>query len=200
LYISAFPISSIQLIFAVSGQRFPLTTRRQNQLPLDGTNILDELWGISQEAAGYLGRRRPIIYYCNTKLMAIRLSNIKIHYRTSPIFFNDTVDPNLSYFCPNGKPRADWYVSQTCPDEHLVVHTPPLVFDLARDPFELTFTHISRIIPLAAQILREHRESLVPVRSQLGHFDQKLTPCCDPPKCDCDKLKNRQEKVKLINI
>ncbi|RCN38168.1 hypothetical protein ANCCAN_15912 [Ancylostoma caninum] len=78
------------------------------QLPLDGTNIMDELLGVSDESPGYLGRRRPIIYYCNTKLMAIRVGNIKVHYKTSPIFLNDSVDPNLSYFCPNGKPRADW--------------------------------------------------------------------------------------------
>ncbi|KAJ1373234.1 Sulfatase, variant 2 [Parelaphostrongylus tenuis] len=170
----------------------------QEQLPLDGTNILDELWGISQEAPGYLGRRRPIIYYCNTKLMAIRFGNIKIHYRTSPIFYNDTVDPNLSYFCPDGKPRADWYVSQTCPDEHLEVHTPPLVFDLSKDPFERFALEESQPVlemrALAAEILEAHRESLVPVRSQLGHFDQSLTPCCDPPKCDCNKLQNRQKK------
>ncbi|KAK6051810.1 hypothetical protein COOONC_10686 [Cooperia oncophora] len=35
----------------------------------------------------------------------------RIHYRTSPIFFNDTMDPNLPYFCPDGKPRADWLVN-----------------------------------------------------------------------------------------
>ncbi|VDO87974.1 unnamed protein product [Haemonchus placei] len=38
------------------------------------------------------------------------LKLFRIHYRTSPIFYNDTVDPNLPYFCPNGKPRADWLV------------------------------------------------------------------------------------------
>ncbi|KJH53431.1 arylsulfatase [Dictyocaulus viviparus] len=175
---------------------------KKQQLPLDGINILDELLGISNEEAGYLGRRRPIIYYCNTKLMAIRLGDIKVHYRTSPIFLNDTVDPNLSYFCPNGKPRADWYVSQTCPDEHLIVHTPPLVFDLVKDPFERYALEGQIVLEkraLAAEVLREHRETLVSVRSQLGHYDQNashlaLTPCCDPPTCNCDKLNQRLAK------
>lgn len=172
------------------------------QLPLDGTNILDELMGISQEEAGYLGRRRPIIYYCNTKLMAIRIGNIKVHYRTSPIFLNDTANPNLSYFCPNGKPRADWYVSMLCPDEHLMVHTPPLVFNLTKDPFELFPLEESQLVhemrALADDILREHRNTLVNVPTQLGHFDENVTPCCDPPKCTCDKLVNRNTKKSRV--
>ncbi|KAK6753309.1 hypothetical protein RB195_012731 [Necator americanus] len=167
------------------------------QLHLDGTNILDELLGISDEPPGYLGRRRPIIYYCNTKLMAVRIGNIKIHYKTSPIFLNNSIDPNLSHFCPNGKPRADWYVSQVCPDEHLTVHNPPLVFNLIKDPYERFALEGSDFVlqmrSLAAEVLRNHRETLIPVTSQLGHFDKTLTPCCDPPMCRCDKISNRRE-------
>ncbi|ETN68611.1 arylsulfatase [Necator americanus] len=163
----------------------------------NGTNILDELLGISDEPPGYLGRRRPIIYYCNTKLMAVRIGNIKIHYKTSPIFLNNSIDPNLSYFCPNGKPRADWYVSQVCPDEHLTVHNPPLVFNLIKDPYERFALEESDFVlqmrSLAAEVQRNHRETLIPVTSQLGHFDKTLTPCCDPPMCRCDKISNRRE-------
>ncbi|KHJ97903.1 hypothetical protein OESDEN_02117 [Oesophagostomum dentatum] len=126
-------------------------------------------------------------------------STLQIHYKTSPIFYNDSVDPNLSYFCPNGKPRADWYVSQICPDEHLKVHRPPLVYDLIKDPYEryaLEETDfVLQMRALAANILREHRETLVPVPSQLGHFDKSLTPCCDPPACLCDKISNRKQKL-----
>uniref|UniRef100_A0A7I4YVI8 Sulfatase domain-containing protein n=1 Tax=Haemonchus contortus TaxID=6289 RepID=A0A7I4YVI8_HAECO len=169
---------------------------KTTQMPLDGTNILDELMGASDEPSGYLGRKRPIIFYCNTKLMAIRIGNIKIHYRTSPIFLNDTVDPNLSYFCPNGKPRADWYVSQTCPDEQLIVHNPPLVFDLVKDPYERFALEESEYVlemrALGAQVLKEHRDSLIPVPNQLGHFNKQLTPCCNPPSCQCDKISYRR--------
>lgn len=90
------------------------------------------------------------------------------------------------------------YVSQTCPDEHLIVHKPPLVYDLIKDPFErfaLEETQfvlevrrirlwLSRICfiantfqmrALSAQVLREHRESLIPVPGQLGHFDKSVS-------------------------
>lgn len=57
---------------------FLVNLQLKAQLPLDGTNIMEELLGVSEESSGYLGRRRPIIYYCNTKLMAIRIGNIKV--------------------------------------------------------------------------------------------------------------------------
>ncbi|KAK6012423.1 hypothetical protein OSTOST_22432, partial [Ostertagia ostertagi] len=130
--------------------------------------------------------------------MAIRIGNIKIHYRTSPIFLNDTLDANLPFFCPNGKPRADWYVSQTCPDEQLIMHNPPLVFDLVKDPYERFALEESEYVfemrALSAQVLREHRESLIPVPNQLGHFNKKLTPCCNPPSCQCDKISYRRSE------
>ncbi|EYC01528.1 hypothetical protein Y032_0106g3741 [Ancylostoma ceylanicum] len=167
------------------------------QLYLDGTNILEELYGVSKELPGYLGKRRPIFYYCNSNLMAIRIGDYKIHYKTSPIFLNDTVDPNLSYFCPNGKPRADWYVSASCPDEHLTTHDPPSVFDLAKDPYERYALEESDFVKQmrsqGANIVKEHRQTLVPVPIQMGHFDKNVVPCCDPPACRCDKITRREK-------
>ncbi|EYC01518.1 hypothetical protein Y032_0106g3738 [Ancylostoma ceylanicum] len=168
------------------------------QLHLDGTNILEELYGNSKEPPGYLGKRRPIFYYCNSNLMAIRIGDYKIHYKTTPIFLNDTVDPNLSYFCPNGKPRADWYVSCNCPDEHLTTHDPPLVFDLVKDPYERYALEESDFVKemraQGAKIVKEHRKTLVPVPIQMGHFNKNVVPCCDPPACRCDKVTRRAQK------
>ncbi|CAP30606.2 Protein CBR-SUL-2 [Caenorhabditis briggsae] len=158
----------------------------------DGINIADELRGETDDVEGSLGKARPIIYYCNTHLMAIRIGDYKVHYKTSPIFLNTSVDPNLDYFCPNGKPKSDWYVSQVCPDEHLQKHYPPLVFDLIRDPYEqypLQNSVKSQEIRFQAmQRLTEHKSSLVKVKNVLGNFNKTLIPCCNPPSCKCDKL------------
>ncbi|CAJ0939731.1 unnamed protein product, partial [Mesorhabditis belari] len=165
------------------------------QLPNDGTDIWDELRGISTEKQGWLGAKRPIYFYCNTHLMAIRLGNYKVHYKTSPIFLNSTSDPNLAYWCPGGKPIDDWYVSQKCPSEHLTTHNPPLIYDLKQDPYELypleDNEFSEEIRRDALSFLKRHRESLVKVPQQLGNFSHSVLPCCDPPLCQCDKIKNR---------
>uniref|UniRef100_A0A1I7X7I5 Choline-specific glycerophosphodiester phosphodiesterase n=1 Tax=Heterorhabditis bacteriophora TaxID=37862 RepID=A0A1I7X7I5_HETBA len=68
------------------------------------------------------------------------------------------------------------YVSQICPDEHLESHNPPLMFDLIKDPYEqypLEENDLSiEMRQLAASILFEHRQSLVPVPSQLGMYNK----------------------------
>uniref|UniRef100_A0A183BZG4 Sulfatase domain-containing protein n=1 Tax=Globodera pallida TaxID=36090 RepID=A0A183BZG4_GLOPA len=152
-----------------------------------------------------LSERRPLFFYCNQKLMAIRWNNYKVHYMASPIFKNFTKDPNLEEFCPGGKPRADWYVSQTCPESQLIRHEPPLVYDLYQDPYELYplvdnegERKVGDVLEKVSGILMEHRRSIVKVPEQLGHFSREVNPCCDPPKCQCDYLKNgrRQQQQK----
>lgn len=54
-----------------------ISSLQHNQLPLDGTNIISELRGENMEE-GRFGRERPIIYYCNTNLMAIRSGKYKV--------------------------------------------------------------------------------------------------------------------------
>ncbi|CAI4222884.1 unnamed protein product [Auanema sp. JU1783] len=180
----------------------PFECSVQDDRVLDGTNIWDEIRGVSTEKPGYLGERRPIIYYCNTHLMAIRLGNYKIHYKTSPIFYNTTIDPNLEYFCPNGKPRNDWYVSQTCPDSQLITHSPPLIFDLIKDPFERFPLEESEesleIRQLGMSLLFQHRQSLVAAPAQLGRFNKTITPCCDPPRCQCDRLQRKKKHQRQV--
>ena len=120
---------------------------------------------------------------------------------TSPIFKNFTEDPKLEEFCPGGKPRDDWYVSQTCPDSQLIHHHPPLVYNLAADPFEMY--HLPSDSELAKELVTKARElkmrhlDTIPnnIPQQLGIYDMNVNPCCDYPVCSCNKLTPEMEVV-----
>ncbi|GMR35302.1 hypothetical protein PMAYCL1PPCAC_05497, partial [Pristionchus mayeri] len=172
------------------------------QKHLDGANIWNELRGAETE--GQLAKKRPIVYYCNTHLMAVRIGRFKVHFKTSPIFINETAAQTLANWCPGGKPKDDWYVSQKCPDEELIVHDPPLVFDLDADPFEMyPFTPSEKTDAIrhkASVFIGEHRSSIIQVKQQLGKYNTSLLPCCDPPACQCDKLGRRKDGVKSADM
>ncbi|GMT35428.1 hypothetical protein PFISCL1PPCAC_26725, partial [Pristionchus fissidentatus] len=167
---------------------------KKQLLPLDGTNIWSELKGKRSKKEKSLSRVRPIFYYCNSHIMAVRFGRHKVHFKTSPIFRNGT-DENTKQWCPGGKPLDDWYVSQKCPEDELILHDPPLVFDVVYDPYEMyPLVDDDIVIPireLATQKIVEHRFSISPVVQQLGRFNSSVMPCCDPPLCECNKLKKR---------
>lgn len=84
---------------------------------MDGTDVWYELRGspktsysntIRQQLKEPLSERRPIFFYCNKHLMAVRFGYYKVHFKTSPIFKNFTVNPLLEENCPGGKPVDDW--------------------------------------------------------------------------------------------
>ncbi|KAH7701885.1 CRE-SUL-2 protein [Aphelenchoides avenae] len=177
---------------------------------LDGAYAWPELLGYSSThrlfsgdvtvfSEGPLNKRRPIFFYCNKHLMAVRYGDYKVHYMTSLIFKNSSVNPQLEENCPGGKPRRDWYVSQMCPEEDLTRHNPPLVYDLKADPYELYPITEELLEPgllmTVKRIVHRHRESLVPVPEQLGRFNSTVVPCCNPPHCKCDYLQSGLEAV-----
>ncbi|KAK0410785.1 hypothetical protein QR680_005321 [Steinernema hermaphroditum] len=195
--------------------------RELPQKPLDGVDIWDELTGqhdhrkddwkplyrfwalfgrvhpndVRSQLTEPYSRKRPIFFYCNQHLMAIRYGDYKVHYKTSPIFKNFTANPNLEEWCPGGKPKDDWYIMQTCPADQLIQHDPPMVHNLHEDPFELyALPHdaaTEQIIRRVDELRVLHKESIEPVREQLGIFDREVIPCCNPPKCECDRIQNR---------
>ncbi|GMT13715.1 hypothetical protein PFISCL1PPCAC_5012, partial [Pristionchus fissidentatus] len=170
--------------------------RLRPQAYMDGANIWNELTGTHFS----LSRKRPIVYYCNTHLMAVRIGRFKVHYKTSPIFLNETASATLAQWCPDGKPKDDWYVSQKCPEDQLTVHDPPMVFDLDVDPYELYPLVVSEksneIRHQASEFITFHRSTIVAVPQNLGHYNNSILPCCNPPECRCDKLRHRTKRVR----
>uniref|UniRef100_A0AC34R9H0 Sulfatase N-terminal domain-containing protein n=1 Tax=Panagrolaimus sp. JU765 TaxID=591449 RepID=A0AC34R9H0_9BILA len=178
---------------------------------LDGTDVWPELQGYSASRRNNyndvkhflnesLSKRRPIYFYCNKNLMAIRYGDYKVHFMTSPIFKNFSMDPKLEEFCPGGKPKDDWYVSQTCPERQLIKHNPPLVYNLVADPYELyhlpSESDISKeMIKKAFELKHRHQKTVQVVDQQLGKFNPNLIPCCGTD-CSCDKLTPELEVVK----
>jgi len=162
---------------------------------MDGVDIRDYLYGHNLDSEKTLAKQRPIFYYCNRNLMAIRYGLYKVHYMTSPIFYNDTMPANVSHYCPNGRPIDDWYVSQTCPGDSLTPQDPPLIYDMATDPFErfpLNETDFTlQLLQDVDQIRAQHISGIFPVPEVVGNYDNDTVPCCDE-KCKCDRLRPRE--------
>ncbi len=80
-----------------------------------------------------------------------------------------------------------------CPESELVPQSPPLVFDLEKDPKELdkmdsSEADIREMLEKVQDLIQEHRKNLIVGEMQNGFWDDSLIPCCDPPKCQCDRL------------
>ncbi|XP_078258163.1 steryl-sulfatase-like isoform X2 [Rhinoraja longicauda] len=133
-----------------------------------------------------------LFHYCNSYLSAVRW-----HPRNSSAVWK------AHFFTPNFYPEG----SQGCFDTHVCFcygghvshHSPPLLYDLLRDPAEtqpLTPTSEPRhrqILEVMSAAVAGHRRTLGPVPDQLsaGNLLWKpwLQPCCGNPwqLCHCDR-------------
>nr|CAD2134205.1 unnamed protein product [Meloidogyne enterolobii] len=165
---------------------------KQETRKMDGIDIWPQLLGLSTSKDNKpltpLIDQRPIFFYCNEKLLAIRAGKYKVHYMTQLIFRDNT--SNVQENCPGGKPKKEWFVSFFCPDEELIKHDPPLIYDLDKDPYEVypivDEATIKTVTDKASKLIDDHRKSIVPVKQVLGDFDYNgcLWPCYGD-NCGC---------------
>lgn len=85
-------------------------------------------------------------------------------------------------------------MSQTCPEEILIKHDPPQVYDLKNDPYEMyplkqEDVKVSEMLAKAKEIVSRHKGTIKKVKDQLGEFNIGLVPCCSGKMedCSCDK-------------
>ena len=87
-----------------------------------------------------------------------------------------------------------------CDEEFHTVHDPPLIFDMATNPYEdkplsVTDPRFSTIVQAAEDAVRHHEESVVVVENQMSDenhkFNPYLMPCCNFPFCSCKDEKRK---------
>ncbi|XP_060625876.2 arylsulfatase L-like isoform X4 [Anolis sagrei] len=159
---------------------------------IDGRDLMPLLQGLVQHS-----EHEFMFHYCGILLHAVRWhqkdsGNVwKAHYVT-PIF-----QPKGSGGC---------YDIRFCPcsGERVEHHSPPLLFDLSRDPSEAvplspdTEPLFHMVLKRIEKAVEEHQRTLTPVPQQLSFYNVVwkpwLQPCCGTfPFCDCDKEKEKRE-------
>lgn len=125
-----------------------------------------------------------MFHYCGEELSAVRLdSRYKAHFSTA------IWEPGLDS-CPTASICG-------CSGSSVQIHSPPLLFDLVEDISEskpLLPSNFSAYADLQQRIsdaVHAHRSSFSTYPSQPNQMklwqDLSILPCCDPPRCECDK-------------
>jgi len=132
---------------------------------------------------------RPLFFYCNRILMAVRYGAYKLHYYTVPVFETGTNASLLQ--CPGGWPLQNMFVMGNCPDDQVTPHHPPLVYDMEKDPQEQypldvrPMSAVGETVVAVGKLVAEHKATLVKGAEQIGKFSVAVVPCCNPPSCTC---------------
>ncbi|XP_078513695.1 arylsulfatase H-like isoform X2 [Lissotriton helveticus] len=148
---------------------------------IDGQNLMDLLQGNTIRSG-----HEFMFHYCGEHLHAVRW-----HQRESGTVWK------IHYMTPSFSPEGSEACYATglchCSGQNVILHDPPLLFDLSRDPSEenplLPDAMFLSVIDLAVS---QHRSTLTPVPQQLHGFKNVwkpwLQPCCGVfPMCWCDK-------------
>ncbi|XP_039730712.1 arylsulfatase D-like [Pteropus medius] len=153
---------------------------------IDGRSLLPLLHGATEHSA-----HEFLFHYCGMYLHAARWHDKdsgrlwKVHFMTPRLHPGEARTCYSLLSCP-------------CSGEGVTWHSPPLLFDLSRDPSEAwplspgSEPLYHAVIARVDQAVREHEETLSPVPPQLslGNILWKpwLQPCCGTfPFCSCSQ-------------
>ncbi|RXN17417.1 arylsulfatase D-like protein [Labeo rohita] len=153
---------------------------------LDGHDLMPLLEGKTNRS-----EHEFMFHYCGIYLNAVRWhpphsdSVFKVHFFT----------PNFS---PAGAVGCYDINICLCYRDYVTYHSPPLVFDLSRDPSESrplspdTEPRFAEVLERVERAVTEHRRTLTPVEKQLTWanvlWKPWLQPCCGTfPFCSCEE-------------
>ena len=173
---------------------------------MDGTSLTDVLTGTHDDAKDP-AKHDVLFHYCSDQIMAVRIGPYKVdNFSLTSTYkrglknfpFHICIRLQLHYYsqyqrdyegdlCNNGNPYDDKLLYFNCSLSHY--HDPPLIFDINQDPgeqFPLDPSKQQDLIERAASLVQKHRQTIIPVPSQLGSHDSNVQPCCNPPLCACN--------------
>lgn len=152
---------------------------------IDGHNMLELLKGRADRS-----EHEFMFHYCNSRLNAVRWHPRNTRSVYKAFYFTPVFSPINSSGC---------YHTHVCfcTPEFTTAHSPPLVYDLTRDPSESSPLDrgsepgLDRVISVINQAVREHQQTLTQVECQMTGYKlfpkPWLQPCCSSPRhlCQC---------------
>jgi len=160
------------------------------QLPIDRVYDGHDILPIIKNPEAAVTPHDYMFHYCGTTLSGVRVQGrYKVLYKTANWTDSLFVDPPCTQCCPHTKLPAG-----LCMCDDMMVHDPPLVFDLSTDIGEKrpltpsTFAGYKHLLEQVEEAVAKHQASLVPVPTQNdAPIDKSLQLCCNPPSCQCDE-------------
>ncbi|XP_056883898.1 steryl-sulfatase isoform X1 [Takifugu flavidus] len=173
------PTSNMDLfptVVQLSGASVPLDRE------IDGHDLMDLLQGRVERS-----NHEFLFHYCNNYMNAVRW-----HPQNSSSVWK------AFYFTPNFYPENETACFHThvcfCTPEHVTYHSPPLLFDLSRDPSETTpltpdtEPAFHAVLSAMEEAVEAHKRTVRPVESQLSLGNVVWKPWLQPCRSSFSRL------------
>ncbi|XP_072025590.1 arylsulfatase-like [Amphiura filiformis] len=133
---------------------------------------------------------RPLFFYCNDNLFAVRYGAFKIHYQTMPV--KSRLEYGQTDTCLEaGFPTQNYFNCLWCGSFCVEKHDPPLIYNVEADPGEtypLNPKLYGDLLADLSDVVNKHKAGLEPGDPIFSSFAPSSIPCCNPdnPGCSCN--------------